>query len=84
MARSITPERQELRAEAIQLRKAGWSQPEISKALAVPQQTLSKWLIMGKNETNNTHPLSIMGKYFNIIVTHNTPSPITLWASNTT
>ena len=80
MARSITPERQELRAEAIRLRKSGWSQPEISKALAVPQQTLSKWLIMGKNETNNTHSLSIMGKYSNIIVTHNNHRPITLFS----
>ncbi|HUV56432.1 MAG TPA: DNA methyltransferase [Dehalococcoidales bacterium] len=79
MARIITPERQALRTEAIQLRKAGWSQPEISKALAVPQKTLSNWLIVANFEANDTQPLSIMAKKPSIIISHNNRAPITLF-----
>jgi len=79
MARSITSERQELRAEAIQLRKAGWSQPEISKALAVPQKTLSNWLIVANSEANDTQPLSILAKNSSIIISHNNHRPIALF-----
>ena len=79
MARIITLERQELRAEAIQLRKSGWSQPEISKALAVPQQTLNRWLIVANFETNDTQPLSIMAKTPSIIISYYNHRPIALF-----
>ena len=79
MARKITPERQELRTEAIRLRQAGWSEKEISRALTVPQKTLSNWLIVANFEANDIQPLSIMAKTSSIIISHNNHHPITLF-----
>ena len=53
------------------MRKAGWSQPEISKALAVKQKTLGNWLIVANFEANDTQPLSIMAKNSSIVISHN-------------
>lgn len=78
MARSITPERQELRAEAIRLRKAGWNEREISKALAVPPPTIHRW-IMEQKETNTSAPQSILEQHSRDRIAQNNPSPITLF-----
>ena len=59
MTRSITPERQELKAEAIRLRQAGWTQKEVSQALAVPRRTISLWGIPAKTVANS------MGQQYN-------------------
>ena len=78
MARIITPERQELRAEAIRLRKAGWSQSEIGRALAIPRPTIHLW-ITNNGEAGTKCQQYIPNKHPRNEIVMNTPSPITLF-----
>jgi len=62
-----------VRIEAIRLRKAGWSQPEISKALAVPQPTIHLWITNNHDATSlyqHTIPNKLGGAY---IIKNGTP-----------
>ena len=79
MARTWTSEGQEPRSEAIRLRQARWSQAGISKALGMPQKTLSNWLIMAKSKTNTAQPLSFVAKHSSIRASYNNRSPISLF-----
>ena len=46
MARTMTPERQKLKKDAIRLRQElGWSEREIANHLSLPQPTIHVWLI---------------------------------------
>ena len=77
MARIITPERQELRAEAIRLRKVGWSEREISRALAIPRATINLW-ITSNNEIGTSGQQSITGQPSGDRIARNS-TPITLF-----
>ena len=61
MARSITPERQKLRLDAIRIRQElGWSERQIVDHLNTPKTTIHQWLVGNTATTvvkNNT-PLS--------------------------
>ena len=61
MARTLTPERQKLRLDAIRLRQElEWSERQIANHLSLPQPTIHTWLINNINRRvikNNT-PLS--------------------------
>ncbi len=59
MARSLSPERIQLKGQAIVLRKMGWTQQTIADHIGVPQQTLSDWF----TEINT---LNIVGKRYRI------------------
>lgn len=49
MARTLTPERQALKADALQIRRElGWSERQIAKALGVPRQTINLWVNPGR------------------------------------
>ncbi|GAJ22538.1 unnamed protein product, partial [marine sediment metagenome] len=48
-------------------------------SLAVPQKTLSNWLIVANSEANDTQPLSILAKNSSIIISHNNHHSITLF-----
>ncbi len=78
MARRITPERQELIVEAIRLRKAGWSQSEIGRALAIPRPTIHLW-ITNNGEAGTKYQQYIPNKHPRNKIVMNTPSPITLF-----
>ena len=78
MPRTISPERQELRAEASRLRQAGWGQLEISRALAIPRQTINRW-ITGNGVANAECSESIMGRTLKDRIAHNGASPIILF-----
>ena len=45
MARSLSPERIQLKEQAIVLRKMGWTQQAIADQIGVPQPTLNRWFI---------------------------------------
>jgi len=46
MARTLTPERQKLRRDAIRLRQElGWSERQIANHLSLPRDTIHRWLV---------------------------------------
>jgi len=53
MARTLTLERQQLKAHAITLRRQGWTESRIAEEIGVPRRTLSDWLTkdFGDNAT---------------------------------
>jgi DNA-binding transcriptional regulator LsrR (DeoR family) len=59
MARTLTPERQKLKQDALSLRyDYGWAEQKIAGKLHVPQQTISLWVTnnLRRSSTNNiTH-----------------------------
>ena len=61
MARTLTPERQELAGEALELRRAGLTQQQIADVLGVPRITILNWLMNNplsgivNNSTSNVH-----------------------------
>jgi hypothetical protein len=59
VARTLTPERQKLKQDAVRLRQEmGWSERQIANHLGLPQPTIHVWLI-NKSEPNmiNNSPL---------------------------
>ena len=50
MARHLSPERRQLKAQAIVLRKMGWSQQKIADQIGVPRTTVTDWF--DDNTTN--------------------------------
>jgi len=72
MARTLTSEKQELRVYAMQMRQQdGWTEKEIALALMIPQQTISRWLNMGKSIGETGDSLCIMSKRARRAFTHN-------------
>ncbi len=67
MARIITPERQELKAEAIRLRKAGWAQQAVADALMLPRRTIRDWFDTAHSEANHTRRKSNLAITTNLV-----------------
>ncbi len=53
MPRTLSPERKELKAHAITLRKMGWTEQAIADEIGTPRRTVADWLIsvFGDNNT---------------------------------
>jgi len=61
MGRTLTPERQQLKQQALSLRyDYGLTEPAIAGKLGVPQQTISYWVTnnLHMNSTNNNHQIT--------------------------
>ena len=78
MARSITPERQGLRTEAIRLRKVGWGIREIGRALAIPHPTIHVW-ITDHSKADASGQQCISDQPLQDSMVNNSPPSITLF-----
>jgi len=78
MAKSISPERQELMAEAIRLQQVGWTQQAIADALMVPRRTIRDWFNTAHSEANHNRRKSNHAIATNLVKGGN-GSPITLF-----
>ena len=60
MARHLSPERRQLKAQAIVLRKMGWSQQKIADQVGVPRGTIACWFVdNGKSNIINKRGRSV-------------------------
>lgn len=77
VARTLSPNRQDLALEAIQLREFGWTQQQIADTLKVPIQTINRWLLKMGNGT-----IDKVGKVYrnsHYAIADNSHNPITLY-----
>ena len=79
MGRKLTAERQEQRSAAIRLRQAGWSQPEIGRALAVPRETIRDWLKIATDVAGVDRRLYYIANSTKLRIGDNHHQPITLF-----
>ncbi len=71
MARTLTPERKQLKKHAITLRKQGWTLARITEEIGIPDETLSRWFsqngmptIVGRRgNSSRNYALDNVGKF---------------------